>query len=207
MDHLDLVESTLPLDGNRLCPRYLDLVVNRASLRSVIGEDLLVWTSTPLQAGWDLESGLAWLASLSLGLQARLPAGRVELYVCRECGDLGCGALTVNIERSGQMVRWNQFGWDGSHHEEPYSAIPLGVHLRGGVLRRDSPRRGGAGACEPAPVSCNGPSVVARARVRHDRSVRPICRAMRWSSGSMCSRSGQPGCHCARGSSTLHVME
>ncbi|SJN25362.1 hypothetical protein FM114_04670 [Luteococcus japonicus LSP_Lj1] len=43
--------------------------------------------------------------------------------MCRECGDLGCGALTVNIERSGQMVRWNQFGWDGSHHEEPYSAI------------------------------------------------------------------------------------
>ncbi|WP_148060488.1 hypothetical protein [Luteococcus japonicus] len=123
MDHLDLVESTLPLDGNRLCPRYLDLVVNRASLRSVIGEDLLVWTSTPLQAGWDLESGLAWLASLSLGLQVSLPAGRVELYVCRECGDLGCGALTAAIERCGQMVRWNQFGWDGSHHEEPYSAI------------------------------------------------------------------------------------
>ena len=106
MDHLNFVESTLPLDGNRPRSQYLDLVVNGSSLRASIGEDLLGWTSTPLRSGWDLEAGIGWIASLSLGLQDSLPAGRVELYVCRQCGDLGCGALTVNIERSGSVVRF-----------------------------------------------------------------------------------------------------
>jgi len=76
-----------------------------------------------LQSGWDLESGVGWLASLSLGLQASLPAGRVELYVCRGCGDLGCGALTVHIERCGQVVRWSQFGWEDDLTDEPHTAI------------------------------------------------------------------------------------
>ena len=123
MDHLNFVESTLPLDGNRPRSQYLDLVVNGSSLRASIGEDLLGWTSTPLRSGWDLEAGIGWIASLSLGLQDSLPAGRVELYVCRECGDLGCGALTVNIERSGSVVRWSEFGWDDSLSDEPYDAI------------------------------------------------------------------------------------
>ena len=47
----------------------------------------------------------------------------MELYVCRECGDLVCGALTVNIERSGSVVRWSEFGWDDSLSDEPYDAI------------------------------------------------------------------------------------
>jgi len=123
MDHLNFVESTLPLDGDRSRSQYLDLVVNGVSLRASIGEDLLGWTSTPLQSGWELESGVGWLASLSMGLQASLPAGRVELYVCRECGDLGCGALTAAIERCGQLVRWSRFGWNDSRVDEPYDAI------------------------------------------------------------------------------------
>ncbi|WP_130864895.1 hypothetical protein [Acidipropionibacterium timonense] len=123
MDDLTFVESTLPPDGNGRRGQYLDLVVGGASLRSSIGEDLLVWASTPLQSGWDLESGLTWLTSLSRGRQVSLPAGRVALYVCRECGDLGCGALSVNIERCGSVVRWTQFGWEDDLDDKPWSAI------------------------------------------------------------------------------------
>ncbi|MCT1459619.1 hypothetical protein M3G03_08720 [Aestuariimicrobium sp. p3-SID1156] len=122
MDLLSFVASTLSMDGNGLRPEYLDIAVNGSSLRASIGEESLGWTSTPLHRGWALEPGVGWLASLSLGLQTGLPAGRAELYVCRECGDLGCGALTVNIERGGQLVHWSQFGWEDDLSES-YASV------------------------------------------------------------------------------------
>lgn len=50
-----------------------------------------------------------------------LEGGRVPLYVCPECGDIGCGALTAVIERSGDHVTWRDFGWDdaGQDGEDP----------------------------------------------------------------------------------------
>ncbi len=48
-----------------------------------------------------------------------LSSGRVPLYLC-PCGDLGCGALTVSIERRGEVVRWADFGWE-SNLEEGFS--------------------------------------------------------------------------------------
>ena len=34
--------------------------------------------------------------------------GRVSVYVCPECGDLYCGALTVVIERQGDELVWKE---------------------------------------------------------------------------------------------------
>jgi hypothetical protein len=35
---------------------------------------------------------------------------RVMLFVCPECGDLGCGAITADIARDGDLVVWSRFG-------------------------------------------------------------------------------------------------
>ena len=32
-----------------------------------------------------------------------------ELYVCRECADLDCGAITVRVERSDGFFTWREF--------------------------------------------------------------------------------------------------
>jgi hypothetical protein len=38
-----------------------------------------------------------------------LPPNRVALYVCPECFDLGCGAITAALERTPDRVTWSDF--------------------------------------------------------------------------------------------------
>jgi len=40
---------------------------------------------------------------------------RVALFVCPECADLGCGAITVSIERVGDVVRWSRFAYQTNY--------------------------------------------------------------------------------------------
>ncbi|MBO9555978.1 hypothetical protein [Cellulomonas sp.] len=42
----------------------------------------------------------------------QLTSGRVLLYVCPACGDVGCGAVSAVMDRSEQTVVWRDFGWD-----------------------------------------------------------------------------------------------
>jgi hypothetical protein len=49
---------------------------------------------------------------------AELPDERVALYVCPECGDLGCGAVTVTIRRTGNEVVWADPGWQTDYEPE-----------------------------------------------------------------------------------------
>lgn len=47
-----------------------------------------------------------------------LEPGRLPLYVCPMCGDLGCGALTVEVVQEGESVTWRDFRVeDGLAHE------------------------------------------------------------------------------------------
>ena len=40
-------------------------------------------------------------------------SGRVPLFVCECCGDLGCGALTVAVKRLEGEYVWSEFGYEG----------------------------------------------------------------------------------------------
>ena len=40
---------------------------------------------------------------------------RVALYVCAECGDLGCGAFTARIEKSASYITWGDFGFENNY--------------------------------------------------------------------------------------------
>jgi hypothetical protein len=44
-----------------------------------------------------------------------LPDGRVPLYICAECGDLGCGAVTAVIDRTDDKVVWRDFGYQNDY--------------------------------------------------------------------------------------------
>jgi len=52
-----------------------------------------------------------YAAQLLLKQKSELDSGRVPLFVCECCADLGCGALTAKIERVSGTVRWSEFGW------------------------------------------------------------------------------------------------
>lgn len=41
--------------------------------------------------------------------------GRVSLYICPECGDLACGAITVRIDERSDEIVWRDFGFENTH--------------------------------------------------------------------------------------------
>jgi hypothetical protein len=47
------------------------------------------------------------------------PPNRVALYICPECGDFGCGAVTAVIERDGDSILWHSFGYENDLVESP----------------------------------------------------------------------------------------
>lgn len=47
----------------------------------------------------------------------RLPGGRVELYICECCGDIGCGAITAKILDRGDKIIWTDFANQTSEDE------------------------------------------------------------------------------------------
>jgi hypothetical protein len=51
-------------------------------------------------------------ARLLLRAEPDLPSGRHSLLVCPECADLGCGAVTAEIEREGDLFIWRAFGFE-----------------------------------------------------------------------------------------------
>jgi hypothetical protein len=46
-------------------------------------------------------------------------SGRVLLYVCPECGEIGCGAYAVRIEKTDIGYSWGDFAYENGY-EEPH---------------------------------------------------------------------------------------
>jgi len=50
-----------------------------------------------------------------------LPSDRHKLFICAECGEIGCGAVTLRVEKNGATVAWKDFGYENNYEE--------GIHL------------------------------------------------------------------------------
>jgi hypothetical protein len=52
----------------------------------------------------------------------------VALFICPECGDLACGAITFRLSRAGDAARWSDFAYENGYDEtqtdfDSYSTI------------------------------------------------------------------------------------
>jgi hypothetical protein len=66
--------------------------------------------------GWVVqEQEAAAIDRLLLRAPADLPEGRVSFYVCPECGDLGCGAVSLTVEAVSGSFIWRDFGFQNSY--------------------------------------------------------------------------------------------
>jgi hypothetical protein len=72
----------------------------------------LAW---PAEAGSALRQ-LAGVEPRSLGWP--LAPGRLPLYVCQMCADLGCGAITVEVARGEGVVAWRDFQMENGYTEQ-----------------------------------------------------------------------------------------
>lgn len=88
------------VDGESLCER-----ANRA------GYDLV----SVLAREWTREEREKSLQRLLLADPADFPNNRRSLLVCSECGDLGCGAISIVVDFSGDTVRWHEFGYENNY--------------------------------------------------------------------------------------------
>ncbi len=123
--------STLTLElrqrpgGDGRTPReFFDVLVDSRRLIDRIG-----WEGADLISplGWGVpDSQLASVRQLRRDEPSSLPSGRVLLFVCPECGDIGCGAITVRITRSGSDVIWSDFARENGYEDpSPISCEPI----------------------------------------------------------------------------------
>jgi len=94
-----------PGGGGRTERRYLDFVVDGISLYDRLG----VGDQVTALGCWSVDSERAYIQQLLS------PSGRVPLYVCAECGDLGCGAVTALVERTGEGFVWRDFAFENNY--------------------------------------------------------------------------------------------
>jgi len=57
---------------------------------------------------------------LQLRIPSELISGRYSLYVCNECGDIGCGAITAKITKEKDAIIWSDFGYENTLDEVDY---------------------------------------------------------------------------------------
>jgi len=125
LDVPDGFTTSLRRDGLSKSPvTYLEFTVNGTPLLHQLraGADVVLDYVGVIQDGWPIESVAAIERLLGLA-SGDLPDGRVSLYVCPECGDLGCGAITASLEFEPDLVTWRAFGIQTDNDK---TAAPLG---------------------------------------------------------------------------------
>lgn len=115
--NLSLLETPRAVSGEHQTVRtFLDFVVGGQALYPVVlaaGLDLI--TSLVPQAP---ESAAMAIERLLIAREPDVAHDRVALYVCPECADLGCGAITVNVNEDGGVVRWQDWGYQNSYEAD-----------------------------------------------------------------------------------------
>ena len=95
---------------------FLDFVVDGKSLWETLGErhDMV----SILCSEYSSDETAKAVGRLLLNGNADLPNDRRSFFVCSECGDLGCGAITAVVERQGETITWKAFGYENTYEDK-----------------------------------------------------------------------------------------
>jgi hypothetical protein len=110
-------EGTQNANGTSKSERhFLDFVVDGQSLWEALGErhDMV----SILCAEYSADETAKAVGPLLLNEKADLPNDRRSFFVCSECGDLGCGAITAVVERQGETIAWKAFGYENTYEDK-----------------------------------------------------------------------------------------
>ena len=99
-----------PGGGGQTERRFLDFFIDNVPLRETLE------TTNITALGWlGQPSHEQAVGRLLRKESADLPGDRRSLYVCPECAELGCGAVSVVIERSEGKIVWRDFGYQNNY--------------------------------------------------------------------------------------------
>ncbi|HUR37307.1 MAG TPA: hypothetical protein VM009_05790 [Terriglobales bacterium] len=93
---------------------FLDFCVDGRSLYDLLNRDCVSGVADKQPASISVE----FLERLKLATEADFPNNRRSLYVCAECGDLGCGAVSIAVAAKDGVVVWEDFGYENKYEDE-----------------------------------------------------------------------------------------
>ena len=94
---------------------FLDFVIDGESLWEKVGRPRD--TVPVICFEYPREEIVRALNRLLLTEKAVIPGDRRSLFICSECGDIGCGAVTAFVIREAQSVVWKDFGFENDYEE------------------------------------------------------------------------------------------
>jgi hypothetical protein len=94
---------------------FLDFVVNGESLWDAVGKQHDIVSA--LCADYGIEEVKKAVGRLLLTEKADLPNNRRSLFICSECGDLGCGAITAAMVKEHDTITWKDFGYENNYED------------------------------------------------------------------------------------------
>jgi hypothetical protein len=94
---------------------FLDFVVDGQSLWQTVGkhQDMV----SVLCREFVLEQAVRSVNRLILREEANLPNDRCSFFICSECGDLGCGAITAVVTCERNFITWRVVGYQNNYVE------------------------------------------------------------------------------------------
>ena len=70
------------------------------------------------------ESLAEFAGQLTLQAAPLSDSGRVLLYICPECGDIGCGAYSAKVARDQDTYSWGDFAYENGYEDpRPLEAV------------------------------------------------------------------------------------
>jgi len=95
--------------------KHLDFIVDGQSLHQLTGAGNYDLIGTLGWAGFDRDATV--VRQLLLDVPPDAPEARQSIFVCAECGDLGCGGITAVVERSADFYTWKDFAYQNDYDE------------------------------------------------------------------------------------------
>ena len=105
MQQLNLTLSQFP--GGQL---FYEFDIDNHPLSNLLKVDLKELTGMFTPDGAD--SG--YFVSQVAKYIGKTPVERILLYVCSDCGDIGCGALSAKIDFTDEKVVWSDFAYENA---------------------------------------------------------------------------------------------
>jgi hypothetical protein len=118
---LELVLSTrtgfrYPNGAYRSERNFLDFSINDQSLWEKVGRARD--TVSVFCREYVLNESIKAVKRLLLTEEADFPNNRRSLFICSECGDRGCGAITALVHDEDGALVWSDFGFENTYERD-----------------------------------------------------------------------------------------